>query len=165
MGREKLILINKTVTNKKICSTEETIKSHAASVMFCFSFERKMWRICKESTGPIGKKLFIRLFSAHMNWCSSMDFCEVLAKYLTVYFNIVVYTAFSWVKKFIMRLYWLCNDLSEEKLRNYAIVCVKQQAGQNVLMGLFYLLWFESLSKHRDAAWTKAKQTFWFLRM
>lgn len=43
------------------------------------------------------------------------------------------------------------------KRHNCAIEGVKQQAGQNDLMGLFYLLWFESLSKHFEAARTKAK--------
>lgn len=62
-----------------------------------------------------------------------------------------------------MILYWLSNYVLEKKLHNYAIIIVKQQAGQNDLSGHFYLLWFASLNKHLDAAGTKAKQNLWFL--
>lgn len=47
--------------------------------------------------------------------------------------------------------------ISEKKLGNCAIVGVKPRAGQNDLTGLFYLLWFEPLSKHLDAVGTYAK--------
>lgn len=71
-----------TVANKNKHSTEETIKSSATSVIFCHSFEIIMQKIRKDSTGRIGKKLFTRLFSAHMNSHTSMHFSQVLAMYI-----------------------------------------------------------------------------------
>lgn len=65
-------------------------------------------------------------------------------------------------KKNIMILYRLSNYVLQKKLHNYAIIIVKQQAGQNDLLGHFYLLWFESLKKHLDVSGTKAKQNLWF---
>lgn len=47
-----------------------------------------------------------------------------------------------------------CAMISDKKLGNYATVGVEPWAGQNDLTGLFYLLWFEPLSKHLDAVST-----------
>ena len=71
---ERDIKINKCLWQIKMYRTEETIKSSAASVLFCNSFERTKGTFCKESPGPIDKKTFIRLKSHVFCPCEPMQF-------------------------------------------------------------------------------------------